>query len=153
LTYDREAEAKQLAEGVRDAVASTALLEVGALGLGAILMAVLHTALLDFTGLLSAGALAVVGLLVIPAKRRRAKNDLRIKLEDLRQRLMAAMTDEFDRELARSVQRLREAISPYTRFVRAEQQKLTALEADLRDVGAALGQIRTRIENPSRDQI
>jgi small GTP-binding protein len=148
VTYDREAEARNLAQGVRDAVASAALLQVGALGLGAIMLAVLHTALLDFTGLLSAGALAVVGLLVIPAKRRRAKNDLREKLEDLRQRLTKAMTESFDRELARSLQRLREAIAPYTRFVRAEQQKLTQVEADLRDIGAALGQLRTRIENP-----
>jgi hypothetical protein len=145
-TYDREAEARNLAEGVRDAVAGTALIEVGAVGLGAVLMAVLHTALLDFTGVLAAGALAVVGLLIIPAKRRRAKNDLRNKLEDLRQRLIAAMTEEFERELSRSLQRLREAIAPYTRFVRAERQKLNRIETELVEIGADLGQIRTRIE-------
>ncbi len=148
MTYDREAEARQLAQGVRDAVAGVAIMEVGAVGLGAILVAVLHAALLDFTGILAAGALAVVGLLVIPAKRRRAKKDLHEKLEDLRQRLMAAMSEEFDRELAHSLQRLREAIAPYTRFVRAEQQKLTRIEAELVEISATLGQIRTRIENP-----
>jgi hypothetical protein len=100
MTYDREAEARQLAQSVRDAVAGTALMQVGAVGLGALLIAILHGALLDFTGVLSASALAVVGLLIIPAKKRRAKNDLREKLEDLRQRLMSAMTEEFERELA-----------------------------------------------------
>ena len=145
-TYDREVEARKLASGMRDAVAGTALIQVGAVGLGAILVAILHTALADFTGILAAGTLAVVGLLIIPAKRRRAKNDLHDKLEDLRQRLMAAMTEEFDRELARSLQRLREAIAPYTRFVRAEQQKLTRIEAELDDLSASLGQIRARIE-------
>jgi hypothetical protein len=147
MTYDREAEARKLAQGVRDAVAGVALLEVGAVGLGAILLAILHGALLDFTGVLSAGALAIVGLLIIPAKRRRAKSDLSEKLEDLRQRLMAAMSEEFDRELAHSLQRLREAIAPYVRFVRAEQQKLTRIEEELTDVSAALGKLRARIEN------
>ncbi len=147
MTYDREAEARQLAQSVRDAVAGAALLEVGAVGLGALLLALLHTALADFTGLLSAGALALIGFLIIPARRRRAKRDLQQKLENLRERLMQAMSEEFERELAASLLRLREAIAPYTRFVRAEKQKLDRVEADLAEIGAALGQIRTRIEN------
>jgi hypothetical protein len=147
MTYDRQAEARQLAASVRDAVAGAALVQVGAVGLGALLIVLLHTALADFTGILAAGTLAVVGLLIIPNKRRRAKNDLHNKLEDLRQRLMAAMTEEFDRELARSLQRLREAIAPYTRFVRAEHQKLTRIEGELVGLEAALGQLRARIED------
>jgi hypothetical protein len=56
------------------------------------------------------------------------------------------MTEEFERELSRSLQRLREAIAPYTRFVRAERQKLNRIEAELVEISADLGQIRTRIE-------
>jgi small GTP-binding protein len=145
-TYDREAEARKLAQGVRDAVAGAAVVEVGAVGLGAILIAILHGALLDFTGVLSASAVAIVGLLIIPAKRRRAKNDLREKLEDLRQRLMRSMSEAFARELDRSLQRLGESIAPYTRFVRAEQQKLDRVEDELRQIASSLGQVRTRIE-------
>ena len=145
-SYDREAEARKLAEGVRDAVAGAALVEVGAVGLGVLLLAVLHTALLDFTGILAAGSLAVVGLLILPAKRRRAKNDLHAKLEDLRQRLMKAMSEEFERELSHSLQRLREAIAPYTRFVRSEQQKLGSIDTELGEVNAILSQVRLRIE-------
>ena len=147
MTYDRQAEARQLAASVRDSVAGVALMQVGAVGLGALLIALLHTALADFTGILAAGTLAVVGLLIIPNKRRRAKNDLHNKLEDLRLRLMAAMTEQFERELARSLQRLREAIAPYTRFVRAEHQKLTRIEGELVGLNAALGQLRARIED------
>ena len=147
MTYDREAESRKLAQGVRDAVAGAAVIQVGAVGLGAILIAILHGALLDFTGVLSAGALAVVGLLIIPAKRRRAKSDLREKLEDLRQRLMSSMSQEFEQELNRSIQRLHESIEPYTRFVRAEQQKLDRVEGELGDIAATLGQVRSRIEN------
>ena len=146
-TYDREAEARQLAEGVRDAVASAAVIEVGAVGLGVLLIAVLHTALADFTGILAAGSLAIVGLLILPAKRRRAKSELQAKLESLRQRLIQSMSEEFEQELSRSLQRLRDAIAPYTRFVRAERQKLTRVEGDLGEVNAALGQLRSRIES------
>jgi small GTP-binding protein len=147
MTYDREAEARKLAQGVRDAVAGAAVVQVGAVGLGAILIAILHGALLDFTGVLSAGAVAVVGLLIIPAKRRRAKSDLRKKLEDLRQRLLSSMSEEFARELDRSLRRLRESIAPYTRFVRAEKQKLDRVGEELQQIAASLGQIRARIED------
>ena len=146
-TYDREKEARKLAEGVRDAVASVAIMEVGAVGLGALLVALLHTALADVTGILAAGTLAIVGLLIIPTKRSRAKRDLNAKLEDLRQRLMSAMTEEFDTELAASLQRLREAIAPYTRFVRAEKKKLTRIQGELLEIKGALGQLRTKVEN------
>jgi len=146
LTYNREAEARKLAEGVRDAVASVALMQVGAVGIGALLIVILHTALADFTGILAAGTLAVVGLLIIPAKRRRAKTDLHNKLEDLRQRLMKALTEEFERELTGSLQRLREAIAPYTRFVRAEHQKLSRIEGELDGISAAVGRLRAQIE-------
>ncbi len=56
------------------------------------------------------------------------------------------MTEAFERELSRSVQRLREAIAPYTRFVRSEQQKLGRVEGELDQISSELGQIRSRIE-------
>jgi len=146
LSYDRQAEARQLAEGVRDAVAGAALVGVGAVGLGALLVVVLHTALADVTGVLAASTLAIVGLLIIPTKRRRAKADLQAKLETLREQLMKSMTEAFERELSRSVQRLREAIAPYTRFVRSEQQKLGRVEGELDQISSELGQIRSRVE-------
>ncbi len=145
-SYDRQAEARQLAEGVRDAVASTALVEVGAVGLGAVLVLALHTALADVTGILAASTLAVVGLLIIPTKRRRAKADLQAKLETLREQLMTSMTKAFEQELDRSVQRLREAIAPYTRFVRSERQKLDRVEGELAQISSGLGQIRSEVQ-------
>ncbi len=153
LSYDREAESRKLAQGVRDAVAGAALAQVGAVGLGAILVAMLHTALADVTGILAAGTLAIVGLLIIPAKRRRAKTDLNNKLEELRRRLMSAMGEEFERELSNSMQRLREAIAPYTRFVRTEKQKLTQIEGELAEITTTLGKVRAQIDElASKDE-
>ncbi|PKO21033.1 MAG: dynamin [Chloroflexi bacterium HGW-Chloroflexi-1] len=144
-TYDRDAEAKALADSVQMAVAQTALVEAGAIGLGALLVKVLATALADVSGVLAAGAVAALGFYLIPNKRRRAKNDLQAKIGDLRGRLTKAMTDQFEDELGRSLQRIREAMQPYTRFVETQQATLadtetalTAIQANLRDLGKKL---------------
>jgi chaperonin cofactor prefoldin len=86
-----------------------------------------------------------VGLFVIPAKRRKAKADLRAKIEDMKGRLMATMTAEFEREMEHSLHRLEEAIAPYTRFVRAEQEKLGQVEGKLKETLEALKVLRVRI--------
>jgi len=144
-SYDKEAEAKEIAESVRMAVAGAALLEVGAVGLGTLLTIALSSTVADFTGILAASVVAVLGLFVLPAKRRRAKADLRAKIEDMKGRLMATMTAQFEREMERSLHRLEEAIAPYTRFVRAEREKLEQVEGKLRDTLEALKVLRVRV--------
>jgi len=144
-TYDKDAEARALADSVQMAVAQTALVEAGAIGLGALLVKVLAATLADVSGVLAAGAVAALGFYLIPNKRRRAKNDLQAKIGDLRTRLTRAITDQFEDELGRSLQRIREAMQPYTRFVETQQATLgdtetalTAIQANLRDLGKKL---------------
>ncbi len=145
-SYDHSAEGKRLASSVRDAVAGTALLQAGALGLGAIVTTLATTTLADVTGILAAGALSVLGLLVIPARRRAAASQLRTQVAELRERLMGSLTAQFTRELERCRQRFREAVAPYTRFVRAEHDRLEGLRAELVTLGADLARLRGRIE-------
>src|SRR6266545_4577376 len=83
-TYDREVESQMLSDDVRNALAATALLEGLAVGLGALLVALFHTAALDFTGVLAGSLIAGVGLFVLPAKRRQVKKEFHDKLVDLR---------------------------------------------------------------------
>ena len=130
-SYDHSAEATRMAESVQTAVAGAALMEVSALGLGAIVTALATTQLADITGLLAAGTLAVLGLLVLPTKRRKAKAELTAKIQSLRQKLVRSLTKQFKQELESSVHRIRDAVAPYTRFVRAEQQRLEEIHSDL----------------------
>ncbi len=130
-SYDRGAEALKLGREVQRAIIQTAAVEVGALGLGAVLVAVLQTTMLDVTGVLGASAVAALGLYVLPYRRQRIKADLRTRITDLRERLDAAMTRQFNSELQESVQRIKEAIAPYTRFVRVEREKLDLLDGEL----------------------
>src|SRR5215212_3771031 len=51
-TYDREIESRALSEDVRNAIVATGLAGVGAVGIGALVLTIFQTALLDFTGLL-----------------------------------------------------------------------------------------------------
>lgn len=145
-SYDKEVEATRLAESVQMAVAGTALVEVGAIGLGTIVTIIATTTLADVTGILTATAVAVLGLFVIPARRREAKQELREKIADMRQQLMTALTGQFDRELERSLRRIHEAIAPYTRFVRAERDRLTETRDELTRIREGLARLKAQIE-------
>jgi small GTP-binding protein len=144
-SYDHDQQARQVAASVQAAVAQTALVEVGAVGLGALLVKLLATTLADVTGLLAAGVVAAFGLYVLPARRRKAKNDLRARVGELRERLADVLTRQFEGELAHSLARIRDAMAPYTRFVRNEQEKLGQIEADLREVQASSQRLRLLI--------
>ena len=144
-SYDRDKESSRLAESVQVAVAGTAALQVGALGLGTIVTMMATTTMADMTGILAAGALSVLGLLILPARRAAAKSELRGKVEDMRTRLMSALTAQFDEELEKSLQRIREAVAPYTRFVRAEKERLGDVRQDLARLRDGLERIRAEV--------
>ncbi|MCY4082093.1 MAG: dynamin family protein [Caldilineaceae bacterium] len=145
-SYDREAEALKLAKDVQRAIIQTAAVEAGAIGLGAILVVILNTTFLDVTGVLGASALAALGLYVLPYRRQKVKAQLRVRIGDLRRRLDTAITQQFESELTASVQRIREAVAPYTRFVRVEREKLETLAADLQRSESEWAGLRRRVE-------
>ncbi|MGQ9839661.1 MAG: dynamin family protein [Anaerolineae bacterium] len=145
-TYDHAGEARELGDSVQRAVAQTAIVEVGAIGLGALLVKLLATTVADVTGVLAAGALAALGFYVIPNKRRRAKQDLQNKIGELRRRLGNALTEQFEREVERSLSRIREALRPYTRFVETQQATLAQTEAALRAAQDELQRLAAQIE-------
>jgi len=150
--YDQEGEATRLAEAVQGAVASTALVEVGAIGLGALVAHVLAGAAADATGVLAASVVAVLGLFIIPSRRQAAKRELRAKIAAVREQLMAALTGQFDRELERGLRRIDEAIAPYTRFVRAEGRRLGDAAEELDLLAARLDALAHRVEALTRDR-
>ena len=145
-SYDREAEALKLARDVQRAIIQTAAVEAGAIGLGAILVVILNTTFLDVTGVLGASALAALGLYVLPYRRQKVKTQLRTRIGDLRRRLDAAISQQFESELTASIQRIREAVAPYTRFVRVEREKLETLAAELQRGEAEWNELRRNVE-------
>src|SRR5581483_1732801 len=124
-TYDRQAEAMELAQSLRNSVAGAAIAGASGIGLGAAIVAFVGTAAADVSGILAGVMLLGLGLYIIPARRKRAKQNFDEKMQELRTRLHNAMADQFHKELNNSLGRVQDAIVPYTRFVRAEQQKTT----------------------------
>ena len=145
-SYDKEIEARELAESVQVALAQTAIMEVGAVSLGALVIVLVSTTVADVTGILAASAIAALGLYVLPNKRRQAKRNLEAKIADLRERLNQAMTAQFEGELERSLARIREAIRPYTRFVQIEEVTLDEADQSLRAAQTAMAELKGQIE-------
>ncbi|MBN1667569.1 MAG: dynamin family protein [Anaerolineales bacterium] len=144
--YDRARESQQIAVGVQNAVAAAAVLEVGAVGLGVLITALASTMAIDVTGIIMASLLALLGIFIIPAKRRQAKQDLRNKIAEMRTTLLQALRGQFEREIQRSLDNIRAAVAPYTRFVRAEGDKLKEMQSDLGDFQTELGRLRAQVE-------
>ena len=145
-TYDRRREASDLADGARNAVAAAAATGAGALGLGAIITFAATTAAADFTGILLASVIAACGFFIIPAKRKRAKAQMRERIADVRARLSAALRKQFEEEIGRSSARMRESIAPYSRFVRAEGETLRETDARLARLRTELARVRERVD-------
>ncbi len=143
-SYDKAAEARKLSASVQTSLAAMGMVQVGALGLGAVLLHI-FTRALDPLGVLAAGGVAIAGLFILPARRRAAKRDLDEKIAALRQDLHQALRKQFEDELQRSVHEIREAIAPYTRFVRTEQAKLEQVQTELADIERGSAAIRAEI--------
>jgi hypothetical protein len=103
----------------------------------------------DVTGVLAAGTLSALGLLILPARRRRAEADLRAKTERMRAELSATLTATFERERERMASRIGAAVAPYTRFVRAERDRLEAIAARLRELRGTATTVRRRLAEPA----
>ena len=145
-SYDRRREAQELADGARNAVATAAAVGAGALGLGTIVTVAATTAAADVTGIILASVLAAIGFFILPAKRQRAKEEMRTKIAAVRARLSDALREQLRKEIERSVEKIRESMAPYSRFIRAEGEKLQTVDQELREISASLAGLRARIE-------
>ncbi|MEZ4573283.1 MAG: dynamin family protein, partial [Thermomicrobiales bacterium] len=143
--YDQRAEAGQLAANVRSAIAQTAIAQAGAVSLGAAIVALATTAAADVTGILAAATVAGLGLLILPARRRSARRELRRRSAELEQQLSEVLEDGFMAELARSTRRVRESLSPYTRFVAGEKARLEDNREQIREASAAIQELRRQV--------
>ncbi len=149
-TYDKVDESRQIANSAQEAVAASAVLEVGAIGLGALVAVLASTAAADVTGILLATFIAALGFVIIPAKRKMAKTELSAKLRELRERLAETLGAQFQKEIDHSAQKIDNAISPYTRFVRAEQQNLVNLQKTLLDFKLELSRLRDKVASAEK---
>ena len=144
-SYDRERESQELSEEMRAAVNQT-IGAAGLAGLGVVLTIAITAAWFDATLILASTLFAGLALVFIPLKKRQAKEAFHVKVQELRENLAKAMSEQFENELRRSVARIYDAIAPYTRFVQAEHQKVSQAGAELARLGDEVARLRARIE-------
>lgn len=144
-SYDRQKEAATIAQDMRSAVGQ--MVVAGSVAtLGVLVTLAVASAFIDITGITAALVSGAIGLFVLPYRKRKAQEEFRRRTQELRDRLVASMTQEFEVELSRSTERIREAIAPYTRFVRMEQERVSNANARLVEIEQRLGQLRGQIE-------
>ena len=143
-SYDKRVESAHLAEAARSAVVQTGV-GLGAVGLGTAIALGTTAAFLDVTGVLIGLVGAAMGLLILPARKRKAKQELAEKLAELRQRLVASLTEQFDREMRRSAQRIEDTIAPFARFVRSENDKISKQREGIEEIEAHIMGLKAQL--------
>jgi len=145
--FNRDSEAQQIAEDAQMAVAASAAVEVGALGLGTLVTVLATTASADLTGILLAGLTATLGFFIIPAKKKQAKILFREKVNTIREQLSISLKEEITRQIDLVIDNIHATISPYERFIKTEHKKLTKNSEQFENSRKIISQLRIDIEN------
>ena len=147
--YDKRHEAEIIADQARVAVAAAAAAGGAAVGLGTLVTIAASTVAADVTGILLASVVMSLGFLIIPARRRRAKAALQEKVAALRARLATALRAEFARAQEQGAHRLADAVAPYARFVRAEEQRWSGAQVALSALRERISGLLAELSRPS----
>jgi small GTP-binding protein len=145
-SYDKHLRTEKIALDAQNAVAASFAIEIGAVGLGTIITVLATTAAADITGIVAASVVAVLGLFIIPAQRRKAKRELHDRLSELRTNLIESLRRVFEEEMKRSVARIEGVIAPYSRFVRTEQGRVDEVMEAMQKAESDITQLRYEIE-------
>ncbi len=149
-SYHPKEEAQKLSEELQTSVVQALVVGAGGLALGtigAVAAAAIGFTFLDVTGIAAGTVALVLGLFIIPARRASAKRKFDEKMQELRQRLHTLMNEQFNKELNGSIQRVYDALAPYIRFIRAEQEKIVSMRHQLTPLDAEVLRLKSTIEN------
>src|SRR6266581_4749546 len=148
--YNHQQEAEQLSAGLQSSVVQTLLVGGGGLAIGtigAVAAAAVGFTFLDVTGITAGVVALTLGLFIIPARKAKAKREFEEKMQELRQRLHTLMSDQFHKELNGAIQRVYDALAPYIRFVRLEQEKIVGMRQQLTPMSAEVVKLKETIES------
>ncbi|MDQ3280551.1 MAG: dynamin family protein [Acidobacteriota bacterium] len=145
-SYDVNVESRRIIDNAMRAVLHSFGLGAGALGLGYLLTTAVSSTAVDVTGLTAATMLLVTSFLILPYKRTKAKEEFQRRIEEMRTHLNEALARESSTEIDRMLRGITSAFEPYQRFYEGESEKierfaekLTKIEKEAREIGAAIG--------------
>lgn len=151
-TVTQQGLARGLAQDAENAMKGAVGGLAGGMGLGLGLGALVGASALDITGGVLAGlTLGSLGLFVLPNKRITAQRQLRRRIDELQETLERIIRREYEREQERADARLQETISPYTQFVRGEEERLDETERRLSALEGRLQDVREQVQQLPRN--
>lgn len=153
--FDTDREAREIVAAVKESLAQTFGVNVLAVGLGAVLVAIFTTAALDLSGIVTATMLAVAGWLILPARRKKLIRQLHETIARLNVDLAALLSTNFEDQLRQYERQMLEVIEPYERFLATEREKVERGAAELRAAEDRITTLEARIEEqfPAREAV
>ena len=144
--FDAEREAQDIVAAVKESLAQTFGVNVLAVGLGAVLVAIFTTAALDLSGIVTATLLAIAGWLILPARRKKLMRQLEETIARLNADLATLLTTSFEDQLRVYERQMLEVIEPYERFLEAERGKVERGITELRALEGKVTALEARID-------
>ena len=144
--FDYQQESRNIIKTFQNAMIHFAAAEVGAIGVGAILVSIFSTLFLDITGILASGALVTAGFFILPRKRKQAKEAFDQRIHELIDDLKRNISRQFDDYMHVTFEQITDTISPVDRFCRAEHDQLTVTATELTELITTLDQLQSTIK-------
>ncbi len=132
-SYDMKEEARRILEHTNETASLFMGTQAVAAGIGTVATLLVMGTAADAVGgigLVSAGLLAVVGLFMLPRQRRKAVNDFRERIDELRAEMKKALSAQFDREVDEAVDKIKSLAQPYRSFITQETHRLNEAETE-----------------------
>ncbi|MBO0780458.1 MAG: dynamin family protein [Ktedonobacteraceae bacterium] len=145
-TYDHQVEANEISSCLRSTVMQMAVAGVSGVGLGVVLVATMGTALADLSGVLAGAMLLGLGLCALPLRHRQIRQRFDEQMQRLQVHLRSVVGTQIDKELQSALNRLQDAIAPYTQAVHMEQQKTEAIRTQAAQLSGSLLSLRDKVE-------
>jgi small GTP-binding protein len=105
MAFKPEDEAVMLRDQIQEALQRTALVEVGAVGVGLTLILIFQKVALDILGIFATVFAVIIGTSILPRRKESAKAKLRERLGELRSNLEKALGETLETELRRTQDR------------------------------------------------
>lgn len=144
-SFDYQQESRKILKTFQNAMIHFAAAEVGAIGIGAILVSIFSTLFLDITGIVASGALVTAGFFILPRKRRQAKDAFNLRIQELIADLKQHIAREFDEYMQATFEQIKETTSPVDRFCRVEHDELNTALAELTTFSQQLATLQSEI--------
>ena len=149
-SYNRPQQAAGMAEEMQNAVFQSLAVVAGGVTVGTvgiIAATAIGFTFLDVTGITAGIALIGLGFFILPYQRSRAKQKFDQKMQQLRLQLATAMKEQFSKGLDSAIQRVHDALAPYTSFVGAEQEKNRVMKQQLTEVQTETQALQNAVEH------